>query len=56
MSTLKVGPNVRNCVKPAKMNNQCTLEQIDAIVVVFSFAEKVAFFRISAANVVVFGI
>jgi hypothetical protein len=56
MSTLKVGPDVRNCVKPAKMNNPCTLEQIDAIVVdFFAFAEKVVFF-LPAANVVVCGI
>jgi hypothetical protein len=54
MSTLKVGPDVRNCFKPSKMNNPCTLEQIDAIVVDFAFAENVAFFL--AANVVLCGI
>jgi hypothetical protein len=40
MSALKVGPDVRNCVKKAKMNNLCTLEQIHTIVVNFCICGK----------------
>jgi hypothetical protein len=44
MSALKVGPDVRNCVKMAKMNNLCTLEQIDTIVVDFCICGKSGIF------------